>query len=180
VRSRWQNGLGETTQIAVSPPGAGFGDFDWRISTARVESDGPFSQFPGMDRTLSVLAGEGIELSVGAAGPVALSVQSAPFRFSGDASTAGRLLQGPITDLNVMTRRGRFDGRIRRLSGGTPVTRGGDLTVVLCWEGGVELPDGALLSAQETAVLPNRAEGWFIRPMPGAVAYAIELAAPAG
>ena len=48
----WKNGGGTTTEVAVSPEGAGLDHFDWRISMARVEQDGPFSTFPGIDRTL--------------------------------------------------------------------------------------------------------------------------------
>ncbi|TIN81446.1 MAG: HutD family protein, partial [Mesorhizobium sp.] len=58
----WKNGGGVTTEIAVSPSGAGLDDFDWRVSMARVELSGPFSQFAGIDRTLAVLEGEGIVL----------------------------------------------------------------------------------------------------------------------
>jgi hypothetical protein len=49
----WKNGGGETTEIAVSPPHAGLADFDWRISMAKVASDGSFSIFPEIDRTFS-------------------------------------------------------------------------------------------------------------------------------
>ena len=58
-RMPWKNGGGETTEIAVFPAGAGLDDFDWRVSMARVESSGPFSVFPGIDRTLAILEGEG-------------------------------------------------------------------------------------------------------------------------
>ena len=61
-RMKWKNGGGETAEIALFPDGAGLGIFDWRISMARVESGGPFSTFPGVDRTLSILEGEGIVL----------------------------------------------------------------------------------------------------------------------
>ena len=50
----WKNGGGETAEIAVSPAGAGFDDFDWRISTAIVAQSGPFSGFPGVDRVLTL------------------------------------------------------------------------------------------------------------------------------
>ena len=36
----WKNGGGETAEIVVWPPGAGFDGFDWRVSTARVAQDG--------------------------------------------------------------------------------------------------------------------------------------------
>jgi uncharacterized protein len=55
--SRWKNGGGKTTEIAVWPPGASLDAFDWRISMATVEQDGPFSEFPGIDRTLALLKG---------------------------------------------------------------------------------------------------------------------------
>jgi uncharacterized protein len=58
-RMPWKNGGGLTAEIAVSPESAGLDDFDWRVSMARVEAGGPFSLFPGVDRTLSILEGEG-------------------------------------------------------------------------------------------------------------------------
>ena len=63
-RMRWKNGGGETAEIAVSPDSAGLDDFDWRVSMATVEAGGPFSMFAGVDRTLSILEGEGILLVV--------------------------------------------------------------------------------------------------------------------
>ncbi len=36
----WKNGGGVTTEICVSPPS---GAFDWRVSIATVNADGPFS-----------------------------------------------------------------------------------------------------------------------------------------
>src|SRR5580704_9253002 len=63
-RMPWKNGGGETTEIAVAPEGAGLDALDWRVSMARVATDGPFSAFPSIDRTLSVLAGVGIALAI--------------------------------------------------------------------------------------------------------------------
>ena len=63
-RMPWKNGGGMTVEIAVSPEGAGIEDFDWRVSMAFVEQDGPFSIFPGIDRTLAVLSGDGIVLHI--------------------------------------------------------------------------------------------------------------------
>ena len=56
----WKNGLGSTTEIAIFPANAKLDDFDWRVSMAQVTSDGPFSSFPGIDRTLLVIDGAGI------------------------------------------------------------------------------------------------------------------------
>ena len=113
-RMPWKNGKGETVEIAVFPPGASINDFDWRISMATVAEDGSFSVFEGIDRTLSVLTGEGVVLSVEGAKAVELTPSSAPHAFPADTRTAARLLGGPITDLNVMTRRGAFRHRVKR------------------------------------------------------------------
>ncbi len=74
---------GTTTEIAVHPEAAGLGDFLWRVSMALVESDGPFSSFPGVDRTLTILSGEGIRLAVAGREAVALMPGSLPFSFAG-------------------------------------------------------------------------------------------------
>jgi environmental stress-induced protein Ves len=117
VRVPWKNGGGTTAEVAAFPEGSGFDMFGWRISMADVASDGPFSSFPGIDRTLIVVEGEGIELDVeGIAYP--LDKASPKLSFSGDDVTSGRLLGGPIRDLNVMTRRGQFRHRTRFVESG--------------------------------------------------------------
>ena len=80
---------------------------------ARVEAGGPFSLFPGVDRTLSILEGEGIVLDIEGREQVTLTGASAPHSFPGDAVTNAELVAGPITDLNVMTRRGRYGHQVR-------------------------------------------------------------------
>lgn len=105
-RMPWKNGGGVTTEIAVFPPEAGLDDFNWRISMARVEKDGPFSLFPGIDRTLMLLDGEGLHLSVEGREPLHLARAYQTAVFPSDVAASARLDAGPITDLNVMTRRG--------------------------------------------------------------------------
>ncbi len=80
-RMPWKNGAGETVEIAVSPEGAALFDFDWRISMATVATDGPFSIFPGIDRTLSILEGNGMSLSIDGGAPVLLTQDSDPLAF---------------------------------------------------------------------------------------------------
>ena len=111
---KWKNGGGETTEIALFPENAGLTDFDWRISMARVESAGPFSLFPGVDRTLSILDGKGIKLDIEGRLPVMLIEGSEPYRFAADVAAHAGLVGGPVTDLNVMTRRGRHAHRVTR------------------------------------------------------------------
>jgi environmental stress-induced protein Ves len=105
-RMAWKNGGGETMEIAVGPTNASLAAFGWRISLARVTANGPFSSFPGIDRTLSIVQGEGLELAVEGYSPVTLGRGSEPFSFPGDTATVATLVHGPVTDLNVMTRRG--------------------------------------------------------------------------
>ena len=42
----WKNGGGETTEIAVSPPGAGLDDFDWRVAWRGSKPTGRSPPFP--------------------------------------------------------------------------------------------------------------------------------------
>ncbi|UVF18127.1 HutD family protein [Microvirga terrae] len=117
VRVPWKNGHGTTAEVAAFPEGSGFETFGWRVSMADVASDGPFSRFPGIDRTLIVVEGGGIELDVEGVS-YRLDQGTPKLSFSGDDITAGRLLSGPIRDLNVMTRREQFRHRTRFVESG--------------------------------------------------------------
>ncbi len=132
-RMPWKNGGGETTEIAVFPKDADLAGFGWRVSMATVESDGPFSVFPGIDRTLSILSGEGIALDIAGRTPVVLTRSSAPLAFPADAATSARLVSGTITDLNVMTRRGQWSHQVehRRFEGEHRLDAEGGVTLLL-------------------------------------------------
>lgn len=99
----WKNGGGQTAEIVCFPDGAGFDAFGWRISTARVAADGPFSRFDGVARVLCVLDGGPLALDF-AGGTMVLDAGSAPHGFDGAADCTGRLLGPAVLDLNVMTR----------------------------------------------------------------------------
>ena len=118
VRTPGRNGGGTTAEVAAAPNGAGIEAFDWRISMADVGADGPFSTFPGIDRTLVLIEGQGIELTVNQT-THRLDAASPLFCFTGEALTTARLTAGPIRDLNVMTRRGRFAHEVRVMAEGT-------------------------------------------------------------
>lgn len=100
----WKNGGGETREIAVSPPEAGIEDFDWRISMATVAEDGPFSVFEGIDRTLFILEGDGVELSFDE-GKVEIIDAKGHLSFPADAPVRAKLLGEAVVDLNIMSRR---------------------------------------------------------------------------
>jgi environmental stress-induced protein Ves len=94
----WSNGLGTTREIVRSPPDGA--RFDWRISVADVEADGPFSTFAGIDRTIVLCEGPRMVLTVD--GQRIDLVEGVPCTFSGDAVTTCRVPGGPTRDLNVM------------------------------------------------------------------------------
>ena len=108
----WRNGGGSTQEVAklLGPSG----EFDWRISMARVEEDGAFSSFPGVTRTITVVQGGDLGLIVSG---VRHEVRAGgePFTFHGGASTFAELRGGSLTDLNVMVRDGRFAARVARI-----------------------------------------------------------------
>ena len=168
----WKNGGGETVELLVHPEGAGLGEFDWRISMARVAADGPFSVFPGVERTLTVLEGAGLDLAIDGGAPVRLGPASPPFGFPADRPCVGRLAAGPVTDLNVMTRRSRFSHAVARHDGTRPlpvVPEGGCL-LVLCVAGEIRLAD-AVLGPRDALVLGPGAE----RPAPGGPVSALAV-----
>lgn len=154
----WKNGGGTTTEIAVAPDGASLNDFDWRISMAHVGQDGPFSSFPGIDRTLSVLNGAGITLAFGDGERVRLDRASAPHFFAADRAVDGLLVDGPIDDLNVMSRRGHWTHGVERLHGARTLDATGLLVLVA--RRGAWQADGTALPAGDSAILeaPGRVE----------------------
>jgi environmental stress-induced protein Ves len=101
----WRNGGGSTREYLREP--ADDEDFDWRLSVAEVATDGPFSAFPGVDRILVLLAGNGMELR-SAERSVVLGEPLQHLAFSGEAGIQAHLLDGPTTDLNLMWRRDRY------------------------------------------------------------------------
>ncbi len=167
----WKNGGGSTTGIAVGPAGASLDAFDWRISMAVVASEGPFSEFAGIDRTLAVIKGSGLLLTIGDGVPVTLSSAADPVSFPGDTPTSARLTQGEITDLNVMTRRRRFRHRVLRIANPTTFDFGDDdIAVVLALNGTTTVTterDSATLGHADSAVI-NRTTTTGFRILPTA------------
>lgn len=169
----WKNGGGSTTEIAVHPEGAGLDTFEWRLSMATVASDGPFSVFAGVDRTLAVLEGEGIVLSVEGRPDVTLTRASPPLSFPADALTSARLVSGPILDFNVMTRRGWLTHRVERLGSSHAISETGGQIVLLCtggsatvvWDDAQETLgryDAAILDAPCDVTIANGGECYLV------------------
>ncbi len=140
--SPWRNGGGTTCELAIAPEGATVAEpFHWRLSRAEVASSGPFSPFPGCDRTLVLLEGSGMDLDLGEGRRVRLDRPLVPFEFSGDTPTLGTLLGGPCKDFNVITRRDRWTHHVEVLRTSAPGHRlpTADLLLVLPLGGPVVL-----------------------------------------
>jgi environmental stress-induced protein Ves len=115
LKMPWKNGLGITREVISRSASDGSGGFDWRISLATVGASGPFSVFSGIDRTIAVLQGDGMQLTVDGRLQPPLLVASPPFAFSGDADVQADCLGGETLDLNMMSRRGRFVHRMTKI-----------------------------------------------------------------
>jgi len=100
----WKNGGGSTTEIAISPAEASLDDFDWRVSLATIAQDGPFSSFPGIDRSLALVDGDGVLLDFGDERFV-LSPSEPLIGFAGEDAVHATVTGPLTTDFNVMTRR---------------------------------------------------------------------------
>ncbi|TAN00988.1 MAG: HutD family protein [Rhizobiaceae bacterium] len=181
----WKNGGGETVEIAIDPPCADLDSFGWRISMATVGSDGPFSAFPGIERTLSILSGAGISLAVGNDDPVRLDTGSEPFTFPADMTAAAHLIDGPVTDFNVMTRRSDWRHTVRRvrMDAGTVLSTdqpSAAHTIVFCRSGVFEAGDGttaASLTANATLWVECGADPWILRSAETGTVFVVEIEA---
>ncbi|MER7396325.1 HutD family protein, partial [Streptomyces sp. NPDC000151] len=112
----WSNGGGVTREIAAGPPGAGWDAFDWRVSLADVDRDGPYSPLPGVRRVLTMVAGGGMELTVDGE-RTAVTEPFRPLSFPGGAATDCRLAAGPVVNFNVMVREGRCAAEVAMARG---------------------------------------------------------------
>jgi len=148
-RMPWKNGGGTTTEIwkAASPAG----EMLWRLSIADVASDGPFSEFPGIDRWIMVISGKGMELTIEGMGARRLDRPFEPLFFSGDAKTDCRLIDGPIRDFNFMVARsfGKGTLQVLRLTAGMAAPLGENTAAVHVFVGSVEIETNDI---QELAV----------------------------
>ncbi|MBC9031324.1 HutD family protein [Sphingomonas sp. JC676] len=136
-----------TTGVAAWPVGAFLDGFDWRISLARVDRDGPFSTFLGVTRTQLLLSGGPITL-VGPNWKAELAEGSDPVTFDGrDAVEASA--RSPATVLNVMTRRAVYTHSLQSLELAEPV----DIAAEAAEHVLIALDDGVTTDALTLGVL---------------------------
>ncbi len=173
---RWKNGGGETSEIHRED---GEGDsLRFRVSLAKIESDGPFSSFPGIDRILVLIEGDEMELAATASAGGAAWRESLRLyellRFRGEEVIEAHVFGRTTRDLNVMWQRGAFAQvacEIRRES--FEVTGRAALVVL---RGEMELDCGGevhVLSAHDTALID--AQEFARAASDGAIVAAITL-----
>jgi environmental stress-induced protein Ves len=99
---RWANGAGTTTELhRIDRPGS---EWAGRISVAVINEPGPFSTYPGVDRTLICLGPDMMTLVV--EGSVVRLAPLERLDFTGEAEVETLRGDEQTLDLNVMTRRG--------------------------------------------------------------------------
>lgn len=179
-RMPWKNGGGDTREIMASPSGATLDSLDWRVSLATVASDGPFSVFNGIQRTLCVIRGAGIRLQVGSDPIATLLEDSAPYSFDGEAMTSATLIDGPIVDLNVMSRRGHWRHAVKRLTGkdSLQLEVNANAVFVFCQRGKITCIAGDesdQLSDEDCAVIDGATPRIYLRASEPAELLIIEL-----
>ncbi|QEE26033.1 HutD family protein [Rhodanobacter glycinis] len=140
----WKNGLGRTREIAAHPSNAGMDDFLWRISVAEVDSAAPFSIFPGIDRVITLLDGDGFSMTLNGERTHALTTPCAPFAFAGEAQVAVALAGGPTRDFNLMVRRSQARGDVRACRDAGPLTVDDAVVLVYCARGMIDSAEGPL------------------------------------
>ena len=151
VVSQWSGGT--TTQLAIAPSGAQYGDrtFLWRLSSATVDlEESDFTPLPDYDRLIAPLRGE-MTLTHDGGAPITLR----PYQvhaFDGGADTHSR---GRCVDFNLMLRKDRCAGSVSplRTSGG-PVSfsaePGSSTLILYCAEG-----SGTLTFAGESSTIAS-------------------------
>lgn len=161
----WKNGGGTATDIAQRL-GAD-GEPDWRVGTAAIDRDGPFSDYAGVTRTFTIIRGAGVTLDFPGEGerPVA---PDAPTVFPGAPAPYCRLVDGvKATAFNLLARDGVASGTVAILEGGTRHPLPGSGVAVLFavsgdWQvtsgaGGMTLPEGSALLAEDAGALTAEA-----------------------
>ena len=151
----WANGGGTSYEIASDRNE--LGEWTWRLAMAPVNEDGPFSRIECVNRSLAVVDGAGMLLSVDRKKLQCLPMQVV--RFRGDAITEAMLTDGPIMDINLMVRRREADGEIEIVSdagvleGASIVVAVGGSAQVKCGDSTIDLePHDSILDCDAETV----------------------------
>ncbi|MEP6648833.1 MAG: HutD family protein [Lapillicoccus sp.] len=140
----WKNGQGATREIARRLLGVRGPHFVWRLSVSDIEKDADFGAFPGVQRSATLIHGDGMALTI--AGTEHEIAPFKPITFDGEAEAQARLTHGPVSILNVFTVASRMSSAVRvaDLSDGRPLSiAGATVLVLLNGQASVYAADGA-------------------------------------
>jgi environmental stress-induced protein Ves len=104
----WRNGLG--VQYEITCDGSLPDDWTWRLSTADITQNVPFSSFPGVKREFCVADGNGVVLTINGVDHRCEPGSITTFR--GDDDVFATLIDGPMRALNLMVRDGAEQRRM--------------------------------------------------------------------
>lgn len=98
----WKNGGGTTLELFClrSPQD----EILFRLSSADVKQEGPFSIFPNIERILFLISGNGFKLKFSDF-DLTMSTPLTPITFAGEETIHCELIDGACTDFNIMTDR---------------------------------------------------------------------------
>ncbi|UXM95367.1 HutD family protein [Bartonella sp. HY329] len=117
----WKNGGGETREVAFGNSEKSTQQApDWRVSIATISKSGPFSTFPDIDRTIALIKGDDVVLTINDmdnnTGKIVLNQNGDCYSFIGEAKVYAEVSGGASTDLNIMTNRHYFQHHMQRLN----------------------------------------------------------------
>jgi hypothetical protein len=153
----WKNG-GGVTHEAMRVPANG-DPFRWRVSVARIDVSGPFSDFTGYERKMVLLKGGGVELRFANGTVRALRTVGEMAEFDGALAARSELIEGPCVDLNLIVAKSlsEVSARVTRLQEMLTVPGiAGEATLVFPIDASVAIScgtDRAVLEAWDLALI---------------------------
>ena len=91
-------------------------DWTWRLSTADITQNVPFSVFPGVNREFCVADGNGVVLTIN--GVERRCEPGSITKFRGDDEVYAKLIDGPMRALNLMVRDGAKEKHLQVVRAG--------------------------------------------------------------
>jgi len=159
----WKNG-GGITHEAIRVPAHG-DPFRWRVSVARIDASGPFSDFSGYDRKMILLKGGGVVLRFADGAVRALRAVGDLVEFDGAHAAQCDLVGGPCVDLNLIAAKALsgVSAQVARFESLTlpAAAAAGRATLAFPIDAAVEISRGserAALEAWDLAVIPGGSE----------------------
>jgi len=157
----WRNQAGMTRELASFPAQSSLDDFIWRVSIADISAPSAFSQFPGVDRCISLLSGSGFRILLEDGRQLDLDDAGGVHPFAGELAASVVGFSGPSRDFNLMLRRDAVQGELLSHQGVDHLALSADSVLLYIAQGQAELAearqDGVILNAGDAAVLhPQR------------------------